>query len=74
MTKPITITEVALELWIAAVVTAPTPTPTSLLFAVLENSDLSFALPRASRLELIIEQDIKNTPTPAKSVKTEVII
>ena len=58
----------------AAVVAAPTPTPTSLLFEVLANSFFSFLLPSASRFELIIVQAIKKIPTPAIKVSTEVAI
>ena len=73
-TKPITITEVALDDCIAAVVAAPTPTPNSLLLEALANSDLSLRLPNASKLALIIVQAIKKIPTPANSDKTDVAI
>ena len=74
LTKPITITEVALELCITAVAAAPTPTPSNLLLEAFENSILSLLLPNASKLELIIEQAIRKTPTPAIKVSTDVII
>ncbi len=74
LTKPITMTEVALELCITAVVAAPTPTPNNLLFDAFVKSDFNFLLPRASRLELIIVQAIKNMPTPAINESTEVTI
>ncbi len=74
LTKPMTITVVADELCIAAVVTVPTPTPTSLLFEAFANSAFSFLLPSDSRFELIILHAIKNTPTPAISVSMELAI
>ena len=53
-TKPIVITVVAPELWMAAVPTAPIPTPRSLLPEALEKSFFSFSELAASRFELII--------------------
>ena len=73
-TKPMTMTVVALELCITAVAAVPTPTPSSLLFEAFLNSDFSLLLPSASKLELIIVQAIKNTPTPATRERTEVTI
>ena len=54
LTKPMVMTVVAPELWIAAVPKAPIPTPSILLPEALENSFLSFSELAASRLELII--------------------
>ena len=73
-TKPITMTLVALELCIAAVVTVPTHTPKSLLLDAFANRLLSRLLPSASRLELIMEQAIRNIPMPATSVSIAVAI
>ena len=70
LTKPITMTVVAPELWIAAVPSAPIPTPNRRLPDALANSSLSLLLPAASRLELIVEQATRNTPMPASSVST----
>ena len=73
LTKPITMTVVALELCIAAVVTAPTPTP-SLLFEVFANSLFRRLLPSDSRFELIIVQAMRKMPTPAARESTDVAI
>ena len=70
LTKPITMTVVAPELWMAAVPNAPIPTPSNRLPDALANSALSLLLPAASRLELIVEQATRNTPMPASSVST----
>ena len=67
-------TDVAPELWMAAVVTVPIPTPTSFLSDALANSDLSLELHMDSRLLLSIMQAIRNTPIPAISIKIAVII
>ena len=54
LTKPMVMTVVAPELWIAAVPKAPIPTPSILLPEAFENNFLSFSELAASRLELII--------------------
>ena len=54
LTKPMVITVVAPELWMAAVPSAPIPTPISLLLEALEKSFLSRSELAASRFELII--------------------
>ena len=53
-TKPMAITVVAPELWMAAVPTAPMPTPSNLLLAALEKRLLSLLDETDSRLVLII--------------------
>lgn len=57
-TKPMTITVVAPELWMAAVPTVPMPTPSRRLRDALENSALSLVELADSRLELIIWAEI----------------
>ena len=74
LTKPMVMTVVAPELWMAAVPRAPMPTPSSLLSEALENSFFSLSELAASRLELIIWQAMRKTPIPARSVSREVII
>ena len=54
LTKPMVITVVAPELWIAAVPRVPIPTPSSLLLDAFAKRCLSFSELAASRLELII--------------------
>ena len=54
LTKPMVITVVAPELWMAAVPRAPIPTPRSLLPEAFEKSVFSFSELAASRFELII--------------------
>ena len=73
LTKPMTMTVVADELWIAAVAAAPTPTPSSLLFEVRANSAFSLRLPSDSKLALIIVQAMRKMPTPAIRVNTDVM-
>ena len=70
LTKPMTMTEVAPDDWIAAVATAPIPTPTNLLFEVLANRARSFRELTDSRFELIILQAMRKIPTPATRAKT----
>lgn len=53
-TKPMVITDVAPELWMAAVPIVPIPTPSILLFDAFSNSFLSLLELADSRLELII--------------------
>ena len=65
LTKPMTITLVAPDDCIAAVASAPMPTPTSLLFEVFAKSRLSLLELTDSRLELIILQAIRKIPMPA---------
>ena len=67
-------TVVAPELWMAAVDTAPIPTPRILLLEAFENMALSLELLMDSRFELSILQDIRKTPIPAASIKRAVII
>ena len=74
LTKPMTMTVVAPELWIAAVVTAPIPTPTSLLPDTLWNSVLNLSELTASRLELIILHATRNIPIPASMDRMAEII
>ena len=69
LTKPIVMTVVAPELWMAAVATAPIPTPSHLLPDIFANSARSLLLLTASRLELIMEQAIRKIPIPARSVR-----
>ena len=64
-TKPITMTVVAPELWMAAVPSAPMPTPSSLLRDALANSVRSLSLPIDSRFSLIILQAMRKVPMPA---------
>ena len=54
LTKPMVITVVAPELWMAAVPSAPIPTPVSLLLDAFEKSFFSLSELAASRFELII--------------------
>ena len=54
LTKPMVITVVAPELWMAAVPSAPIPTPISLLLEAFEKSCFNFSELAASRFELII--------------------
>ena len=54
LTKPMVMTVVAPELWMAAVPRAPIPTPSSLLPEALEKSILSLSELAASKFELII--------------------
>ena len=72
-TKPMVITEVAPELWMAAVPMVPMPTPRSLLLAALEKSFLSLLELADSRFELIIWQAMRNIPIPARRVRIAVI-
>ena len=74
LTNPMTRTVVAPELWMAAVDTAPIPTPRILLLEAFENMALSLELLMDSRFELSILQDIRKTPIPAASIKRAVII
>jgi hypothetical protein len=50
------------------------PTPSHLLFPILENSRFKPALLALSRLELNILQATKNTPMPAIRVKIAIIM
>ena len=73
-TKPMTMTVVAPELWMAAVPTVPMPTPRSLLPEALENMFLRPLELTDSRLELIIWQATRKIPIPATSVRIAEII
>lgn len=54
----------------AAVVTAPIPTPINLFPDTFLNKDLNLLELTASKLELIIEQATKKIPIPANIDKT----
>ena len=68
-TKPMTITVVAPEDWIAAVATVPIPTPNMRELDMRENRLLRRALLAVSRLEDIIWHATKKIPIPAMSCK-----
>ena len=74
LTKPMIITVVAPELWIAAVVTAPIPTPIILFPDTFLNRARSLLELTASRLELIVEHATRNIPMPASIDNTAEII
>jgi len=65
LTKPMVMTVVAPELCIAAVVTAPIPTPIILFPDTFRNSALSLLELIASRLELMVVQATRKIPIPA---------
>ena len=69
LTKPMVITVVAPELWIAAVPRVPIPTPRSLLLEAFANICFNLSELAASRLELIIWQAMRKIPIPARSVR-----
>ena len=74
LTKPSTMTMLALELWTTAVTAVPMPTPSSLLLETLEKRNFSLADEADSRFELIIWQAIRKMPTPATSERTDELI
>ena len=69
LTKPITITVTAPELWMAAVPTVPMPTPISLFLEALAKRLFNLSELADSRLELIIWQATRKIAIPARSVK-----
>ena len=68
-TKPMTITVVAPDDWIAAVATVPIPTPNMRELDIRENRLLRRALLAVSKLEDIIWHATKKIPIPATSCK-----
>ena len=72
-TKPMTMTVMAPELCMAAVPTAPIPTPYSLLLDAFANIFFSLLLLNASIFELSILQAVRNTPIPASNASTAVV-
>ena len=67
LTKPITMTDVAEELWMMAVTLAPIPTPEKRLLLIFSNNFFIPLLALFSSASLIKFMPTINTPTPASS-------
>ena len=72
LTNPMIITVVAPDDWIAAVPSAPIPTPNILLSETRAKRVLSRELPAASKFVDIKRQATKKMPIPANNVKTAI--
>ena len=72
--KPMTMTVTAPELCMTAAVNVPKPTPSNLLFDVLEKSDFNLLPLIASMFRLNSRTASKNTPIPASNVKIAIAI
>jgi hypothetical protein len=72
--KPMTMTVVAPELWMAAAVRVPMPTPSSLLLDAPANSWRSLLEPAVSRLRLSMEHATRKIPMPARRPRIAVRI